>query len=125
YFGQHGRYDADSRGFEKPLRPAHFEVSFGLRRRGKGTDALGTETPFELRAVDETIRFSGRIDRIDIGVVGGQVVFNVLDYKTGRPAKFSPEDLKAGRALQLPIYAMAVEELLMVDRRALPWRIGY
>jgi hypothetical protein len=125
YFEQHKKYDAASKGFDEPLRPAHFEVSFGLRRRGKGTDALGTEKPFELECGDETVRFSGRIDRIDIGVVGGQVVFNVLDYKTGRRAQYSQDDLKAGRALQLPIYAMAVEELLMVDRRAMPWRIGY
>ena len=49
YFEQHSRYDAASENFERPLRPAHFEVSFGLRRRGKGADALGTEEPFELR----------------------------------------------------------------------------
>ena len=24
-----------------------------------------------------------------------------------------------------PLYAMAVQELLMVDRRAVPWRVGY
>jgi ATP-dependent helicase/nuclease subunit B len=25
----------------------------------------------------------------------------------------------------LPLYALAVQELLMIDRRAVPWRVGY
>lgn len=126
YFGQHEKYDAAGSELDKPLRPAHFEVSFGLKRRDKeNKDALSTEQPFDLDCGEETIRFSGQIDRIDIGLAGGEVVFNILDYKTGRKKKLSEADLAAGLALQLPIYALAVQELLMIDRRAKPWRVGY
>ncbi len=126
YFGQHEKYDAAGGELDQPLRPAHFEVSFGLKRRDNGEkDPLSTEKPFDLPCGEETIRFSGQIDRIDIGLCGGEVVFNILDYKTGRKKKLSEEDLAAGLALQLPIYALAVQELLMIDRRAKPWRVGY
>ncbi len=63
---------------------------------------------------------SGRIDRIDIGVVGGQLVFNILDYKTGNSKNFKSRNAETGVSLQLPLYALAVQELLMIDRRAVP-----
>ena len=130
YLGQHERYESTSVGtgdVARPeLRPAHFEVSFGLKRRGgEQVDELSTETPFDVVYGDERIRLSGRIDRIDIGLVGDRVVFNVLDYKTGRNKKLKADDIQQGLALQLPLYAMAVQELLMIDRRAVPWRVGY
>ena len=126
YLGQHERYDADIAATDETLRPAHFEVSFGMKRRGsEEVDKISTEKPFELRVGEEMLRFSGRIDRIDIGLVGGQVVFNVLDYKTGSRKKLQQADFEQGLALQLPLYAMAVQELLMIDRRAVPWRVGY
>jgi hypothetical protein len=129
YFGQHLQYDAVAAigaSTEESLRPAHFEVSFGLKpRTNEELDPLSTETPFELLCDGDTIRFSGRIDRIDIGLVGGQVVFNVLDYKTGASKSFKSRNLDSGVSLQLPLYALAVQELLMVDRRAVPWRVGY
>jgi ATP-dependent helicase/DNAse subunit B len=127
YFAQHEKYDAAAGELDQPLRPAHFEVSFGLKRRGdvSADPTLFTEKPFDLSCGEETIRFSGRIDRIDIGLVGDEVVFNILDYKTGSKKRLSADDLAAGLALQLPIYALAVQELLMIDRRAKPWRVGY
>lgn len=124
YAQQHDRYEANDK-LDQPLEPAHFEVSFGMSGRRASGDKLSTEKPFELASGDETIRLSGRIDRIDIGVVGGQVVFNVLDYKTGSRTRLKMTDIEAGLALQLPIYALAVQELLMIDRRAVPWRVGY
>jgi ATP-dependent helicase/nuclease subunit B len=125
YVGQHCEYER-SAGLAPEIRPAHFEVSFGLKRQdGDETDPLSTTKPFELSCAGETVRLSGRIDRIDIGFVAGQVVFNVLDYKTGSRKTLKPNDIESGRALQLPLYAMAVQELLMIDRRAVPWRVGY
>src|SRR5262249_6527169 len=35
------------------------------------------------------------------------------------------KDVASGRGVQLPLYALAVQELLMIDRRAKPWRVGY
>jgi ATP-dependent helicase/nuclease subunit B len=131
YIGQHADYDKAIAALSEasrnnPLRPAHFEISFGLKpRTNEELDPLSTETPFELICDGETVRFSGRIDRIDIGMVGGEVVFNVLDYKTGASKGFKARSLASGVHLQLPLYALAVKELLMVDRRALPWRVGY
>jgi ATP-dependent helicase/nuclease subunit B len=123
YFGQHEKYETTD---EQTLRPACFEVSFGMKRRtGERVDPISTEKAFELNRGDEIIRFSGRIDRIDIGMVGGEVVFNVIDYKTGGKRAFRAKDIASGRAVQLPLYALAVQELLMIDRRAKPWRVGY
>jgi ATP-dependent helicase/nuclease subunit B len=131
YFGQHDNYDQlfakiNGASPDQNLRPAHFEVSFGLKpRTNEELDPLSTETPFELICDGDTVRFSGRIDRIDIGVVDGQLVFNILDYKTGSSKSFKSRNLESGVSLQLPLYALAVQELLMIDRRAVPWRVGY
>jgi ATP-dependent helicase/nuclease subunit B len=124
YFGQHAEYEQADRG--DPLQPAYFEVSFGMRRRaGERIDPVSVEKPFAIKCGDELVRFSGRIDRIDIGIMGGEVAFNVIDYKTGTKRGFKKKDIESGQAIQLPLYALAVQELLMIDRRAKPWRVGY
>ena len=74
---------------------------------------------------EQAARISGRIDRVDTGVVAGHSVFNVLDYKTGGPITLTPESITAGLTLQPPLYALAVMELLMVDRNLYPWQAGY
>jgi len=131
YIGQHVKYDEaiaaiNQQGQEQALRPSHFEVSFGLKpRTNEELDPLSTETPFELICDGDAVRFSGRIDRIDIGMVGSEVVFNILDYKTGSSKSFKSRNLELGMSLQLPLYALAVQELLMIDRRAVPWRVGF
>ena len=55
---------------------------------------------------DRRILLRGKIDRVD--------VFNgyarVIDYKTGRPPKFSGTDLYYGRSLQLAAYLKVVEQ---------------
>ena len=71
------------------------------------------------------MRISGRIDRIDTGVVAGRTVCNVLDYKTGGPIALTPESIRAGTTLQLPLYAFAATELLLADRDVIPWQAGY
>jgi len=124
YFGQHEEYEKSDE--EQPLQPAYFEVSFGMKpRSGERVDPVSVEKPFELKCGNEIVRFSGRIDRIDIGMVSGEVVFNVIDYKTGSKSAFKTKNAASGQAVQLPLYALAVQELLMIDRRAKPWRVGY
>ncbi len=127
YWEQHEKYEQTAKDFDTPPAPAYFEVSFGLaRKRADKKDALSTEKPFDLRCGDEVVRLSGRIDRIDIGLQNGEVVFNVFDYKTGtKSMRLDAAAVEEGAALQLPLYALAVEELLLVDRQAKPWRIGY
>jgi ATP-dependent helicase/nuclease subunit B len=121
YRKQHESYDDLWRQCDTPLRPEFFEVSFG---RG-GEEPPSTPEPLELFSEKETVRVSGRIDRIDTGRVAGHVVFNVLDYKSGKPIRFNADSVAAGTTLQLPIYAMATAELLLFDRDAVPWQAGY
>lgn len=51
------------------------------------------------------------MDRIDICRNGKN--FAVIDYKTGNPPAVS--DLKTGKAIQLPLYLMAIQKLLYPD----------
>ncbi|MEO6810369.1 MAG: PD-(D/E)XK nuclease family protein, partial [Isosphaeraceae bacterium] len=93
-----------------------FEVIFGDPRTpkipslvlGQGLDAVPLQ---------------GRIDRIDLVKNSGQTLFRIIDYKTG----YSPNkpDVDAGLALQLPLYALAVERLALAGEAASPADVGY
>jgi hypothetical protein len=55
-----------------------------------------------------TVRFRGRIDRVDRSPDGNRAV--VYDYKTGSPTRYTSSDadpVAGGHALQLPVYALA------------------
>ena len=123
YRDHHAAYDKQWRKLDGPLVPELFEVSFG--RDESDLRPPSTLEPLELHFDGETVRLSGRIDRIDTGKVGGTTVFNVLDYKTGGSSKATVESILAGRSLQLPLYAMATAELLLDDRNPVPWQAGY
>jgi hypothetical protein len=135
YYRQHAAYDHAWRGWTAPPRPAHFEVAFGPRHRDDESEAaqeplderdpLSRPEPFELDCGGEIIRFAGRIDRIDVGHIGGQALFNVVDYKSGAGSKRTTLDwVRAGHALQLPLYALAAEWLLG-ESGATPFRAAY
>jgi hypothetical protein len=133
YRQQHRSYDDRWKECDRPLLPAYFEVAFGPSRHGDDAaddtgSALGehrsTAEPFELLCGSETVRLSGRIDRIDVGVVAGQTVFNIVDYKSGSSVRLGSRAIADGLALQLPLYALAAEKLL-VDLQAVPWRAAY
>jgi len=124
YRDQHAKYDEQWPDCDRPPRPELFEVSFGRKLR-EGDRPPSTVEPLALTSHDETVRLSGRIDRIDLGQAGGQTIFNILDYKTGGGTRFSVEACQRGSALQLPVYALAASELLLNDRDALPWQGGY
>ncbi len=102
--------------FETPMAPELMEVSFGR----SGQPPPSTDQWLEFSREEQAVRISGRIDRVDTGVVAGHSVFNVLDYKTGGPIALTPESITAGLTLQPPLYALAVMELLMVDRNLYP-----
>jgi ATP-dependent helicase/nuclease subunit B len=135
YHDQHNAYDKHWQGMPIPLRPAHFEVEFGPPRRGGepwpnqsgegNRDPLSRPEPFELVCGSETIRFSGRIDRIDLGQAGEQTVFNIVDYKSGRPSpRTSARSIDEGYSLQLPLYALVARELLS-EKQAMSYRAAY
>ena len=94
----------DARRSNDLLTPVAAEMAFGFE---------GIE-PLLLRLADgRTLRFRGRIDRVDRSVGGGLVV---TDFKTGkkqpynRVAEDSPD--VHGRYLQLPLYGLAARERL-------------
>ena len=92
------------------------EIAFGGRWRGQDASPLDTEEFLELPAGSRTLRFRGRVDRIDY--TPGER-FRVIDYKTGRGYRLpKPGELRGGRALQLPIYLRAGELILGIDARA-------
>jgi ATP-dependent helicase/DNAse subunit B len=90
-------------------RPVLFEEKFGSGESASPAVALG----------DEEILLRGRVDRADRVGSSGYALF---DYKTGR----TPEgaDIKYGRALQLPIYDLALKSHpAMKGRKPILW--GY
>ena len=123
YRRQHEDYDKLWFDCEKPPAPEFFEISFGLTKHASKNWAI--EEPLEIADGEETIRLSGRIDRVDTGFAAKHVIFNILDYKTGASAKFSLDEFMHGAALQLPVYAVAMMELFLNDRDAVPWQAGY
>ena len=120
YRQQLEKYAALWKDFEAPMVPDLLEASFGRPGPPPSTDQW-----LELSREQQTVRISGRIDRVDTGQVAGHSVFNVLDYKTGGPITLTPESVTAGLTLQPPLYALAVMELLLVDRDLYPWQAGY
>ena len=98
YSAQHAKYDNLWKDCDSPPRGEMFEVSFGRELR-EGQTPPSTAEPLELTSEGATVRLSGRIDRIDIGKIGSQTIFNIVDYKTGGSIKFSEEACRRGGAL--------------------------
>lgn len=84
--------------------PTYFEQAFGAARG----DAAETPQPsaFELQTAAGTVKFSGRIDRIDES--GNSL--RIVDYKTGGMP--SAAQISEGISLQLAVYSLACEQHL-------------
>ncbi len=78
--------------------PARFELDFGR----EGFYPLELDLPTVGR-----LNLNGTIDRVDINSQGE---LRVIDYKTGG-SHLAEIDLKNGRRLQLPLYALAAEKV--------------
>jgi RecB family exonuclease len=100
---------------ENQWRPWHFEVGFG-RNRGKLKDPISTNDPFALDVPPDPVLFSGRIDRIDIDDEGQA---RIIDYKSS--AAVQAGDIDRGLSLQLTIYALALQEMLLKIPCAEAW----
>jgi len=125
---QHDEYSAAWPQLDGALKATYFEARFGPKnRRSESTDdaTLSTDDPYQLKIGEEQVRFTGQIDRIDVGQVGGVTVFNVIDYKTSARQKVDDAKMRAGTQLQLPLYAMAVAELLLAEQEAVGLSAGY
>jgi ATP-dependent helicase/DNAse subunit B len=81
------------------MQPDAFEFSFGMENESH--DALSIQLD------DKTLKLRGRADRLDLNRAGE---FTVVDYKTSGGKKV--KDFYSGRALQLPLYALAAKEKL-------------
>jgi ATP-dependent helicase/DNAse subunit B len=102
-------------------QPHFFEVEFGLR----GPGGAMPHGPLVIRCEEVEVRVSGRIDRVDVAELTEGVGFWVIDYKTGRSGSYTSPDLAAFRRLQLTLYALAVEEVLLAGRDARPLGLAY
>jgi RecB family exonuclease len=125
HFDHHARYDSQWR-LGSPLVPAHFELRFGPPRPGdaEADDPHSRDEAFTLMIGGEEVRVTGRIDRIDVARVGERVVFNVIDYKSGRKPSLKAEHIASGEHLQLPIYVAAAQALVF-GGNAEPLAAGY
>ncbi|MGI9458186.1 MAG: PD-(D/E)XK nuclease family protein, partial [Aeoliella sp.] len=129
YAEQESIYRQQWEHLDQSPTPAYFEVRFGpdIRTRGDDlADPASTAVPFELDLGDEQIRLTGQIDRVDIGRVGQVTVFNIIDYKSGkREVKLNLDKVRSGHQLQLPLYALATEQLLLADQKAVALATSY
>ncbi len=128
YAEQEIRYRDHWKHLDEPLRPTMFEVRFGPNKRGgpgEYADPASSPLPFELDLGEEKIRLTGQIDRVDVGSAAGVTVFNIIDYKTGQEVKLKHDKLRSGRQLQLPLYALAAEQLLMTEADGVTLATGY
>jgi ATP-dependent helicase/nuclease subunit B len=90
--------------------PHQFEVAFGQQDLADSPDSL---PHLSIGEADSIVRLQGKIDRIDLVREGGKVFFRVIDYKTG--SNPSSKDVLTGLASQLPLYALAVEQLIFPE----------
>ncbi len=90
--------------------PAMLEWAFG-QEGGKDVDETSSARPLILEKEGQTIRISGKIDRIDRDAADRLIVY---DYKTGHVS--SPGKLQRmmarGLHFQLPVYWMALEQFM-------------
>lgn len=105
-------------------RPSLLEVGFGDVPEDEETHAeLYAGIPFG--PPDQPVQIQGKIDRIDVGTVKGEPVYNIVDYKTGTVHRFNQEDFESGRALQLPVYLLTVQRLGLAGEHAKPFQMGF
>jgi ATP-dependent helicase/DNAse subunit B len=123
YRQQHGAYDERWAGHDRPLAPAHFEVSFG--EESPSSDPLSRSEPLALPIEEGAVLIRGRIDRIDRGQCAGREVYSVIDYKSGKPPRRKNRSEVDGTRLQLDLYTIAVQDLLLSAESASPLAAGY
>ena len=113
YRFQHQSYAGDASGRPVPLR---FEVTFG-EETGESHAYL------EIGRGKRSVRLRGKIDRIDLVEGPEGRGFRVIDYKSGPGPATS--DVRRARLLQLPLYAMAVERIILAGEDLGLSDVGY
>ena len=95
--------------------PHLFEVEFG--------DDDSLHPYLEIGRGPRMVRLQGKIDRIDLVDTPEGRGFRVIDYKSG--AGPSPTEVRKARMLQLPLYAMAVEQIILREQALTLRDVGY
>jgi RecB family exonuclease len=108
------REDYENQGGPTPV-PHLFEAGFG------SDDAHYPR--LEIGSGDRVVKLRGKIDRIDLIETTSGRFFRVIDYKTGSVPTLA--EVKRGEMLQLLLYAMAVENVILGDGAATPSGVGY
>jgi len=85
---------------QSEFTPVGFEVTLG----GDGLPAYELNLP-----VGGKISFTGKIDRVDEAIIGGEKYLRVVDYKSGSK-KLLMEDVLGGLQVQLLIYLFALQK---------------
>ena len=116
YVAQARAYEGEGQGGNQP-RPLHLEVPFGDPKRDARFPVL------EIGAGASVVKVRGKIDRVDVIATDEGPAFRVIDYKTG-PCP-SPTEVRSLDMLQLPLYALAVERLLLHEEGAAFRDVGY
>ena len=109
------------------MRPAHFELAFGLSAghiedeeretqtadgsasRPAVHDAASLSEPLHLLPADGSaaVALCGVIDRVDFDASGQRAL--IMDYKLGSPPDYAA--IHRGTSLQMPLYLLAIERL--------------
>ncbi len=92
-----------------------FEVAFGKASSPHEGLVLGTG--------NRAVGLQGMIDRIDVVRTPDRTLFRVIDYKTGSCP--GSREVESGLAMQLPLYAMAVEQVILKGEEAAPLDVAY
>ncbi len=97
--------------------PEGFEIKFGNKKSPSDAPAL------QLGSGSEQVLIQGSIDRVDLvsNSSGGGV--RIIDYKSGTPPEI--KDVKTKYLVQLPVYAMAVERLNLLNKPVPVLDFGY
>lgn len=127
YYDDLLEYDRHWSEVATSLAPALFEIRFGPSRPGQedSDDPQSVDRPFELNIGGESIQLTGRIDRIDVGRAGDRLLFNVIDYKSGKRPPLTAAKVESGERLQLPLYVMAAQAVIFAGEPATPMWAGY
>jgi ATP-dependent helicase/nuclease subunit B len=117
------RYHDHWREFRRPWRavnavpaPHRLEAAFGVP---------GGAGPLVIVVGEVEVRVGGYIDRVDLVELEAAAGFWVIDYKTGRAANYQPAQVARFEKLQLPLYALAVERVLLGEKKARPLGLAY
>ncbi len=90
--------------------PRFFELAFGPAGKDQVCDPASQQQPFKLAREGRELQLTGKIDRIDTDA--GELGI-IVDYKLSGDTKGRRlTDMLTGLSLQLPIYTMAVTNIL-------------